>query len=353
MKQMEFLSFGGGVDSTALLNAHLNINEFSKWIKMKVAEVRKIIPNYDAIVFSDPGSEWPETYENIEYAERLCYEQRVRFEIVRYKQGFYRHKGTNERIKVTKWRKLPKTEKEDYFYSVEHLPIHEWLINKDAESGQLPLMPGSSHVCSDKYKGGVQRKWADEEFPESSKTWSLGIEANESRRHKRFTMNKSARKEKGVVEHAHEFRYPLIELGMTRADCLEWLKHSGWDYSGEGKPVAKSSCMWCPWLSGWEIDRLVEADGEGLKQALAIENRFYQVDKHARWHEAGEPLNKGGRCLAGHHRQPYVTGYCDKPQCESHNKHGIGTLIQLKYPDETGKKRRMTVAEHVKRINSQ
>jgi hypothetical protein len=343
-KEFEFLSFGAGVDSSAILAMHLNIKKSAKLLGMTVADLRKHIPDYDAIVFSDPGSEWPETYEHIEFVKEQCQAAGVHFEIVRYKQGFYRHYGTNERIRVTDFRALPEHEKDNWYHVVEPLTISEWLIT----AGSLPMLPGASHVCSDKFKGGVQRKWSDSEYPGASKTWTLGIEANESKRHKRFTMNKKARAEKGQKEpNGHDFRYPLIELNLTRDNCITILEYLGW-------PVPpKSSCMFCPWVSDWEIDKLVEADGIGLQQALAIEKSFYKHDKHADWHRDGEPLNKGGRCNKGHHRQPYVTGFCDQPQCASHNKHGKATLIQLKYPDKDGVRRRLTIAEHIERVRNQ
>ena len=339
----EFLSFGAGVDSTCILAMHLNMDKIAKLIEKDVEELRKVIPDYDAAVFSDPGSEWPETYEHIEWCKAECEAAGFPLEIVRYEQGFYRHVGTNERIRVTEYRQLSEQEKQNWYHVIEPLSISEWLIG----AGSLPMLPGASHVCSDKFKGGVQRKWADKKYPGADKIWSLGIEANESKRHKRFTMNKKARADRGQKEpNGHDFRYPLIELGLTRSDCIAILEYLEW-------PVPpKSSCMWCPWLSDWEIDRLVEANGIGLQQALAIEESFYKHDKHADWHRDGEPLNRGGRCNKGHHRQPYVTGYCDKPQCASHNKHGQATLIQVKYPDKDGKKRRLTVAEHVERVRS-
>jgi hypothetical protein len=106
-------------------------------------------------------------------------------------------------------------------------------------------------------------------------------------------------------------------------------------------------------LSDWEIDRLVESDGIGLKEALKIEENFYKIDKHVLWHEAGEPLNKGGRCNHGHHRQPYVTGFCGESACieKGVNKHGKATLIQHKFVigDE---KRRLTIKEHIERIQN-
>ncbi len=346
MEEINFLSFGGGVDSSAILAMNLEPKKAAKYLGITVKELRKHIPDYDYVVFADPGSEWPETYENIEYAQRLCYDKGLDLEILQYKQGFYRHKITNDRIRVKEYRALDEVLKNQFRYVIEPYTIHEWLT----DSSVLPMLPGASHVCSDKFKGGVQRKWADEKFPDSLKVWSLGIEANESKRHKRFTMNRAKMTDDRT---GHEFLYPLIEMNLTREDCLDILKHMDWDYKGDGSPVAKSSCMWCPWLSDWEIDRLVEADGIGLQEALKIEENFYKIDKHVLWHEAGEPLNKGGRCNHGHHRQPYVTGFCGEAACieKGVNKHGKATLIQHKFVigDE---KRRLTIREHVERIQN-
>jgi len=36
-------------------------------------------------------------------------------------------------------------------------------------------------------------------------------------------------------------RYPLLDLGMSRADCQRWLRRAGWD------TVAKSACVGCPY----------------------------------------------------------------------------------------------------------
>jgi hypothetical protein len=46
--------------------------------------------------------------------------------------------------------------------------------------------------------------------------------------------------DKDGVSYIHK-RYPLIELGMSRADCERWLRRHGWP------EVAKSACIGCPY----------------------------------------------------------------------------------------------------------
>lgn len=307
MKQVKLLSFGGGVDSTALLAIHLDRDKAAAFLGISRAELDEAFPLIAAAVFSDPGSEWPETYENIEYAKSRCAEQGVELVVVRHHLLRYFHKETGNALQQKEWKTLPQQEKDDYELRDEPYSIYEWLI----DGGMLPLISSDSgHVCSMRFKGNVQQKWADKEFPDATKMWYLGIELEEGRRSQRFTANHGENRVKG-----HEYDYPLQTLKMGRKECLEILDHLGWDYHGDGSPVLKSSCMWCPYCKEWEVDRLIEADGQGLKEALAIEERFVEKDKHAAWHDAGMPLNRGGNCNAGHHRMPYATGWCDHPEC--------------------------------------
>lgn len=354
MYKKYILSFGGGVDSSALLAMHLDRDRASKHLGISREELDRKFPPFDTAVFSDPGSEWPETYENIEYAKKRCEEAGVRLEVVRHHANFYFHIETGERMRTMDWRKLSKDEKANYEKRNVPYTIYEWLM----DSGAFPLMPGSSHVCSMRFKGEVQQKWSEQEFGDHTvceKHWMLGIEANEAGRSDRFTANRKKSDSKGKKILGHIYEYPLMELKLNREDCLEILDHLGWDYKGDGSPVQKSSCMWCPFSKEWEIDRLVESNGVGLQEALAIEERFYSQDKHAAWHEAGKPLNKGGKCNRGHHRQPYATGYCEHPECATHNKHGKATLVQIRYPNDGSQPHakgtiRKTIKEHVKRF---
>ena len=104
--QTRVLSFGGGVDSSAILLIHL----FHKPLGI------------DRVVFSDTGAEFPETYQNVEYFSNLCAEHGLPFDIVK--------KGGET--------------------------ITEWCLRL----GVVPVMAGGSHVCSKKFKGDVIAKWA-------------------------------------------------------------------------------------------------------------------------------------------------------------------------------------------------
>ena len=42
-------------------------------------------------------------------------------------------------------------------------------------------------------------------------------------------------------------RWPLIELGMTRQDCLKWMRESGWQGESGFKQPPKSACTFCPY----------------------------------------------------------------------------------------------------------
>ena len=90
------------------------------------------------------------------------------------------------------------------------------------------------------------------------------------------------------------------------------------------------------------MDRLIQANGVGLKEALAIEKKFVETDKHKRWHDAGMPLNTNGTCQGikgpdglGYHRQPYVTGTCDHAACADNNKKSCeGSIDSIEVPGQ-------------------
>ncbi len=363
IEQIRMLSFGGGVDSTALLAIHLDRDRAAAFLEMTREQLDEAFPPMEAVVFSDPGSEWPETYLNIDYARERCEKAGVRFEVVRHHNTIYVHKEFDEMIEPARilnligkqgvstppktydkpviiegydkpqrirmiekdWKALPKEEQANYTKRWLPYTIYEWLL----DGGMLPLIPGGGgHTCSMRFKGSVQQDWADEEFPNATKMWSLGIELEVDERSERFTANHG----KNLIS-GHEYDYPLQELKMGRQECLDMLDHLGWDYRGDGSPVQKSSCMWCPYCKEWEIDRLIEADGQGLQEGLAIEERFVEVDKHAEWHENGMRLNRGGRCNAGEHRTPMATGWCDHPDCTHVYKlQGITKEEKREYP---------------------
>jgi len=237
------LSFGGGVDSTALLAIDLDRDRSADLIGISREELDQKFPSPSHYVFADTGAESDATYRNVHRAgQRLG----GRLNIVR-------KDGEN---------------------------ILEWCLRL----GSVPVMPGGSHVCSLKYKGEVMAKWAAENG--LSPTWIIGIEANEERRAKRFSAPKG---------DLAGYIYPLIDLGLTRDRCVEILVALGW--SG----VEKSSCVFCPFKSEEELRDMYFGDRKAWADCEAVEARFEKAsaEKHQAWVDASRPLNKRGHAPRG------------------------------------------------------
>lgn len=60
-------------------------------------------------------------------------------------------------------------------------------------------------------------------------------------------------------------RYPLLELGMSRADCLAWL-------TGHGLPSpGKSSCTFCPFQTRRSWQEMKRAGGSDWQEAVEVD----------------------------------------------------------------------------------
>jgi hypothetical protein len=85
--------------------------------------------------------------------------------------------------------------------------------------------------------------------------------------------------------------FPLIESFMTRANCLEWLaKHGNVPHE-----VPRSACVFCPYHSDYEWNRIKTEDAEAWARAI-------WVDKGLRSHEA--------RCNQGMDRPMFLHRSC-------------------------------------------
>ncbi|MCC4288553.1 hypothetical protein [Vreelandella aquamarina] len=238
------LSYGGGMDSTALIAMDQHRAAAAAYLGISRADLDAALPRFDKAVFSDPGAEFSVTYRTIE----------------RVKQAL------GDRLVIT--RKAGES-------------IAEWCHRL----GIVPIMPGGAHVCSKKFKGDVLAAWAKDEGI-THPVWLIGIEANEGKRAKRFTPPK---------DDLAEYRYPLIDLGLTRDRLEGLLAHLGWP------DVHKSSCVFCPYMSEEELRDMYLNHPDDWRVAADIEARFEEMSsiKHKAWLDAGQPLNKGGKAPRG------------------------------------------------------
>ncbi len=236
--------FGGGLDSTTLVAIDENRDASAAYLGIDRSTLDRWFPRPDVWIFSDTGAEHSHTYANVEFIEALLGDRFVRVA----------RDGEN----ITQWCK---------------------------RLGIVPLMPGGSHICSLKFKGEIMQAWT-RQHTSAPVTWLIGIEANEGKRAKRFQKPRN---------DAGEYRYPLIELNLTRDDCEALLAHLNW------VAPEKSSCTFCPFKSEAELRWMYFNDLRAWDECAEIEAAFRETSaiKHQAWLDAGQPLNKGGRAPRG------------------------------------------------------
>jgi hypothetical protein len=245
----QIIAFGGGVDSSALLAINLKRDQAAALIGISREVLDQAFPVADAVMFSDTGAERSATYANV-----------ARFEEAYRAAGIAFHRVRREQETIT-----------------------EWLLR----TGTIPLMPGGSHLCSLKFKTAVMHGKAEQLFPGSQITWSIGIEANEDRRaNKSFTVR---------TNDTHLSAYPLRNLGLDRKACEAIIVALGFP------AVVKSSCVFCPFMQPAEIAEVIKTEPEAWDLVKRIEKNFQETSprKHGAWIAAGKPVNSAGKALRG------------------------------------------------------
>jgi plasmid stability protein len=185
------LSFGGGVQTGALLAMILE-GDYER---------------PDVVIFADPGWESKETYDFIQFCRDKCAEAKLPF--------ITASAGNIRKDALTPGKRFAS------------MPLH-----LATESGERRGM--SRRQCTREYKvDAVNRTLRNYfKYPKGKQirppieNW-LGISLDEVMR------MKESRVASFVV------RWPLIDLKMTRQDCLDYLAKKGW------RKVAKSACIGC------------------------------------------------------------------------------------------------------------
>lgn len=264
-KPVTVLSFGGGVDSTAILALRLFPNAGARVLGITADQLDRALPAIDHVVFADTGAESRRTYRNVETARRLCANAGVPFTVVR------------------------KRDRDGNVYRIQdhHLRL-----------GTVPVMPGGGHVCSIKFKQDVIRQWRVATFGDRPVIDLIGYEDNERTR--------CAKAGRFKPEAGRHQRYPLIALGLDRDRCAALLA-ALWPHE-----VVKSSCVFCPFMTEAEIEDLYWNEPEGWRLACDLEDALKRESdrKHGAYlaamaaHRADpianpSPLNKAGKCKTG------------------------------------------------------
>lgn len=85
-----------------------------------------------------------------------------------------------------------------------------------------------------------------------------------------FSIDEEQRKRPSRVPWV-EHRWPLLELGFSRDDCLEWMTEHGYP-----KPP-RSACVFCPYHNDSEWQRLKNDEPEAFAAAVAWERDYQRI----------------------------------------------------------------------------
>lgn len=126
--------------------------------------------------------------------------------------------------------------------------------------------------CNGVWKQIVMRKWLREHGVVSCINW-VGISTDESHR---------AGKSTGLKWITNS--YPLIDLGLSRKDCVQLIKQAGWEM-----PI-RTSCIMCPLRTKYEWLRLKMDCPEDFERAKQIEQEIWKIDRNVYLNYECRPL---------------------------------------------------------------
>lgn len=213
---MNVVSYGGGVDSSAMLIGMYR---------------REIHP--DLILFADTGGEKPETYEYIAVMN-----------------NWLTRRGMPE-IQVVEY-----TDKDGNRLSLEEECLR---------SETLPSLAYGFKRCSLKHKISIQDKVINN-YPGAKELWKsgekitkfIGFDAGEVRRRQHAL-------ERDLKDKKFDKAYALIDWGVDRRGCIDLIK-------SEGLPVpVKSACFFCPASKKHEVRELSKRYPDLYRRAVEIE----------------------------------------------------------------------------------
>jgi len=226
------ISLGAGVQSStmALMAAHGEIG-----------------PMPDCAIFADTQDESKSVYGWLNILESFINSAPHPFPIHRVTKG-----------KLSKSSLTPRISAKGVKYSKTSIPFYT--LNHDKSGGMIP-----NRGCTYVFKIMPIRKKQREvgQIKRGQKTvgviaW-IGISLDEA----------SRMKDSRDVWCEH--RWPLIEMRMTRADCLRWMESHGYP------EPPRSSCVYCPFHSNTEWRRLKDQEPREFKKAVNFEKAIQKM----------------------------------------------------------------------------
>ena len=226
-KHTHILSLGAGVQSSTLA---------------LMAAKGEVGPMPTAAIFADTQAEPASVYKWLDWLEA-----QLPFPVIRVTAG-----SLTERITTTR-----NNQKTGNVYYSNMIPA--MVLNQDGTKGIV------GRACTSTFKIEPILKAARKiaEVKRGQKTVSvvqwIGISLDE------VTRMKPSREKWSV------HRWPLIEMGMKRHDCLNWMRKNGYPQP------PRSACVYCPFHSDAEWRRLRDQEPNEFSKAVEVEKKMQRV----------------------------------------------------------------------------
>jgi hypothetical protein len=261
MADLNILSLGAGVQSSTMA---------------LMAAKGEITPMPDAAIFADTGAEPQAVYDYLNWLEPL-----LPFPVYRV--------GSNITLTAAQLRTTTKGDGTEYVRNL--LPA--FTRNPDGSQGML------LRKCTGEYKitpikQKVRELWKGS-GAECVVQW-IGISRDEAVRMKPSGV--------GYISH----RWPLIELGMLRSNCLEWMERNG------HPAPPKSACVYCPYHSDAHWRSMRDEAPDEFQVAVEFErawNRLLEAEfgeskmrGEVRLHRSMVPLDQADLSTSEERGQP-------------------------------------------------
>lgn len=211
------ISLGAGVQSSALA---------------LMAAKGLVTPMPECAVFADTQAETESVYTWLDWLET-----QLPFPVYRVTKGDL----TNDALKI-------RTSKKGQTYVNFYIPTYQ--IAKDLSKGIL------HRKCTSDYKVLPIQKFVRAKFKKQNVIQWLGISTDEAHRMKDSRVSYITN------------RYPLVELNLSRSNCLQWMEANHYPMP------PRSACVFCPYHSDKEWLRLKQDEPKEFQKAVEFEREL-------------------------------------------------------------------------------
>lgn len=262
--ELTVLSYGGGQDSKAILALLVN----DKKMRAKYA------PDKLVVVMSDTGDEHDYTYEDLKQVREICKEANIEFRLLLGSEGFH----------APSWQDLitPQLRLEGNEYKATLVqmgtksctdqlklrPIYKWLDEYCNDLGGFGFPINKTRGCLKK----ALKKWRQDH---GQINMIIGFASGEeSRSNKALKLEiKQHESEKDIWEKVISRRFPLVDLGINRAQAQALIESYGYNCP------PPSNCMRCPYMSPQELLWLYRNHKEKFNEWVTMEDNKLRRDQ--------------------------------------------------------------------------